>query len=116
MAEVGEQSGQPGGDLSRDLGGEWRGELGLFIGGARGRNGRPLTRIEGGLIGEGSVTGGISGWSLKTTGSPDMWGPVVSEGESGRGTGSGEGLDGPRAPFPIWAEGFPESLSSFFLF
>jgi hypothetical protein len=79
MAEVGEQSGQPGGDLSRDLGGEWRGELGLYIGVARGRNGRGIKGIKSGM---GSyctvetVTGEKSGRRWKTT---DGWGPRVSE-------------------------------------
>jgi hypothetical protein len=49
--------------------------------------------------------------------------PPVSEIERGEGgTGSVFWLDGPWAPFPIWAEGFPEVrfifffLFSFFLF
>jgi hypothetical protein len=33
------------------------------------------------LAGKGAVTGGISGGRKKMTGSPDMWDPVVGEGE-----------------------------------
>jgi hypothetical protein len=44
----GEKFRRPGGDLSRDPGGKWRGDRGILIGVARGRNGRALTRIEGG--------------------------------------------------------------------
>jgi hypothetical protein len=49
MAEIGEESGQPGGSLVGLEEGKQRVERGLFIGVVRGRNGRPLTRVEGGI-------------------------------------------------------------------
>jgi hypothetical protein len=60
------------------------------------------------------VSGGSNGWRRKTT---DSRGPPVGEGKRGSGVPFRERLDGPWAPFLIWAEGSPEAfLYFYFLF
>jgi hypothetical protein len=113
----GERFWQPGGTIGRGKRGKGRGDCGLLIGTAQGRNGRGINRIEEGSNSlRGNVSGEKSGSRRKKLTWPNWWGPRVSE--RGRGFVPVREIkeDGPRAATGAGPKGSPGVLLYFYLF